>query len=246
MLGRMHREQVATRPATLGRWLREEHNPDRVAAILESLSDHPAGQSHDLLWEVVGDRTHTVPNRLRGLALWAAAPGDASERHLPERIASLEDGPVLAEALRHSGRRRWLGVSSLLVDKLNSPEPVVRAAAIEALAELRVADAGEAVAALLRDRDVRARRAAAAAVSTLGVRSAIERLLELTRDPDPGVRRATLDSLRQLREPRALPLAVAALSDRETEVTALRCIGELGGPDHARVVVDLARRQSVR
>ena len=66
--------------------------------------------------------------------------------------------------------------------------------------------------------------------------------LELTSDPDPGVRRATLDSLRQLREPLALPLAVVALSDRETEVTALRCIGELGGPDQARVVVDLARR----
>ncbi|MFI5456200.1 MAG: HEAT repeat domain-containing protein [Isosphaerales bacterium] len=242
VLRRMHREQVPTRPATLGRWLREEHNPDRVAAILESLSDHPAGQSRDLLWELVADRAHTLTNRLRGLALWAAAPGDASERHLPEGIAALEDGPVLAEALRHAGRRRWLWASSLLIDKLNSPEPVVRAAAVEALAEFRLAGAGKAVRALLRDRDVGVRRAAAAAVGTLGVQSAIELLLELTRDPDPGVRRATLDALRQLREARALPLAVAALSDRETEVTALRCIGELGGPDQVRVVVDHARQ----
>jgi len=242
VLRRMRREQVPTRPATLGRWLREERNPERVAAILESTSEHPAGQSHDLLWEVVVDRTHTLANRLRGLALWAAAPGDASERRLPERIAALEDGPVLAEALRHAGRRRWLRASSLLVDKLNSPESLVRAAALEALAELRLADAGEAVQALLRDRDPGVRRTAAAAVSTLGVRPAIELLLELTRDPDPGVRRATLDALRQFREPRALPLAVAALSDRETEVTALRCIGELGGPDQGRVVVDLARQ----
>ena len=242
VLRRMRREQVTTRPATLGRWLREERNPERVAAILESLSEHPAGQSRDLLWEVVADRTHTLANRLRGLALWAAAPGDASERHLPERIAALEDGPVLAEALRHAGRRRWLWASSLLVDKLNSREPLVRAAAVEALAELRVADAGEAVQALLRDRDAGVRRAAAAAVSTLGVRPAIELLLKLTQDPDPGVRRATLDALRQLREARALPLAVAALADPETEVAALRCIGELGGPDQGRVVVDLARQ----
>jgi putative heme-binding domain-containing protein len=240
VLRRMQREQVAPRPATLGRWLHEERDPGCVAAILEALSGHPAGQSHDVLWEVVVDRAHAHANRVKSLALWAGGPDEAIERGLAEGIASLEDGPVLAEALRLAGRRRGLRFSSLLIDKLNSPVPAVRAAAIDALAELRVAVAGMAVAALLRDRDLGVRRAATAAMGKLGVRSAIALLMGTTTDLDAGVRCATLDSLRQLRAPSALPLAVAALADRETEMTALSCVGELGGPDQIRVVVDHA------
>src|SRR5256885_16941476 len=41
----------------------------------------------------------------------------------------------------------------MLIEKLKSPAPVVRAAAIDTLAELRAADAGAAVGVLLRDRD---------------------------------------------------------------------------------------------
>jgi putative membrane-bound dehydrogenase-like protein len=180
VLRRMRREQVPIRLASLGHWLHEEHDPDHIVAILESLRDQSASQARELMLDVV--------------------------------------------------------------EKLRTPEPTVRAVAIETLAALRMADAGAAVAKLLGDRDVGARRAAAVAAGTLGVRSAIDRLLELTRDPDAGVRRAALDSLRQLREPRALPLAIAALSDRETELSAVNCIGELGGPDQFRVVVDMARR----
>jgi putative membrane-bound dehydrogenase-like protein len=246
VLRAMRREQVATQAAMLDSWLREEHNPERVAAILDALGDHLAESSRDVTWAVVVDRAHSTANRLRSLALWAAAPDRASKSDHSERLAALEDGPVLAEALRHVGRRRWLLTNSLLVGKLKSSEPVVRAAAIDALRELRIADAGEAIRTLLRDRDAGVRRAAAAAVSTLGVRSAVEPLLELTKDPDAGVRRASFDALRQLREPRGVPLALAALSDQETEVPALRCIGELGGPGQIRDVVDHARRHPSR
>jgi len=62
------------------------------------------------------------------------------------------------------------------------------------------------------------------------------------RDPVPAVRRASLAALRQLRERRAIPLAVAALRDQETEVEALECIGELGGPEQAVAAADLAMR----
>jgi putative heme-binding domain-containing protein len=219
-----------------------EHDPDTVAAILESMSDLPGRETRERFWEIVVNRTGSVSNRLRSLALWAAAAGDSSEHDLAERVASLEDGPVLAEALKYVGRWRRLGVSSILVDKLKSPAPTVRVAAIDALAELRVANASESVSALLRDQDAGVRRAAAAAAGTLGVASALELLLKVTMDADPAVRRAALDALRQLREPRAVPLAVGALSDRETEVAALRCIGELGGPKQARAVAEHARQ----
>src|SRR5438093_45360 len=54
--------------------------------------------------------------------------------------------------------------------------------------------------------------------------------------------RAGLDSLRLLRDPRALPLAVGALADRETQLPALACIAELGGPAQGEAVADLAER----
>jgi putative heme-binding domain-containing protein len=94
----------------------------------------------------------------------------------------------------------------------------------------------------LQDLDATVRRAAVAAVGRMGISSAVEPLLKLARDPDPQLRQASLEALRQLRDPRALPMAVAGLSDRGTEVAALRCIGELGGPDQAGVIVEHARR----
>jgi putative heme-binding domain-containing protein len=56
------------------------------------------------------------------------------------------------------------------------------------------------------------------------------------------VRRAGLDAVRRLREPRALPLAVDALADREAQVAALECIAALGGPAQGEAVADLAKR----
>jgi putative heme-binding domain-containing protein len=75
----------------------------------------------------------------------------------------------------------------------------------------------------------------------LAIRSAADPLLRLTADADPHVRRASLDSLLRLEESRAVPPAVAALSDRATQMTALECLGRLGGPQQADAVIALAK-----
>src|SRR5262249_14940252 len=61
-------------------------------------------------------------------------------------------------------------------------------------------------------------------------------------DADPEVRRASLNSLRLFGAPEVVPLALAALNDREQELTALECLGQLGGPEQAEAVAEFARR----
>src|SRR5262249_11813377 len=131
----------------------------------------------------------------------------------------------------------------LLLQKVASADGEVRACAVGALAEMGVRGADEPVRKLLDDPDARVRSAAALAAGKLSLRQAADQLLKLTSDSDAEVRRSSLEALRRWREPRALPVAVAALADRETALNALACLGELGGPEQAAVVTDLARRQ---
>jgi putative membrane-bound dehydrogenase-like protein len=249
VLRALQREKVPPRLDTLGRWLHEEHQAERVAAILESLRE--AGASgwnaearrvvDDLLGKIVADKRHSTANRLAALAggAWSAS-------RLLDLASSTEDGPVLADILRRLAKLPASGlvpeapVVPLLFRKVSSPDAEVRAAAVEALADLHAETAHDPVRKLLEDPDVRVRRAAAVAAGKLVVRPAIEPLLKLARDPDPAVRGASLEALRQLHEPRALPLALAALEDRATHAKALACVGELGGPDQVGALRGLA------
>jgi putative membrane-bound dehydrogenase-like protein len=241
VLRRMQREKVPVRLAALARWLADEHQPDRVAALIASLGDQPAHEARPLLEAVVRERRHSAANRQAALALFARGlDGDASAA-LMALAQALEDGPVLADALRRTSKFPKLPAAPVLAGKLNSPDAEVRAAAVEALGELRAAEEGERILPLLQDKDPRVRRAAAIAAGQLGVRQAVELLLKLGADADPAVRRAGLGALRRLREPRAVPLAVAALADRGSELTALECLGDLGGPGQAGAVAELAR-----
>ncbi len=112
-----------------------------------------------------------------------------------------------------------------------------------ALAGLGGREAHDRVCKLLDDRAARVRAAAALAAGELALHPAADQLLKLAHDPDVEVRRASLDALRRLREPRSLPVAVAALEDQETALQALECVGELGGPAQAKAVADLAKRR---
>ncbi|MCA1685681.1 MAG: HEAT repeat domain-containing protein, partial [Planctomycetia bacterium] len=242
VLRRMIREKVPTRLATLRRLLGARPGSEEVAAIVESLRDHAASERPDVLAKIVADRSHTPANRLAALAIWPDDDQGTQPGKLLAMVDALDDGPVLAAAIRHLGKPSLPGATPRLVRALGSPDPGVRAAAVEVAAALGVSDASERVQELLADRDPGVRRAAASAAGTLGLKAAGGPLLELVRDPDPGVRRAGLDSLRLLRDPRALPLAVGALADRETQLPALACIAELGGPAQGEAVADLAKR----
>jgi putative membrane-bound dehydrogenase-like protein len=241
VLRRMQREKVPAHFATLGHWLKDEHQPDSVAAILVSLNDQPAVEIRPYLEAVIRDRRHSAANRLAALALFGRGLDAAAPGPLLRLAQALEDGPILADALRRTSKYAELPAVPLLMGKVNSPEAEVRAAAIEALGEFRVAAGRDPVLQLLQDKAPVVRRAAAVAAGNLEARQAIEPLLKLVKDEDPEVRRASLDALRRLHERRAVPLAVAALRDRALELKALEYLAELGGPEQAGVVAELAK-----
>jgi putative membrane-bound dehydrogenase-like protein len=242
VLARMQREKVPANLEAIGTWLNEDSEPKRVTALLDFLRDQPAAAVHPYLQPVIGSSLQTSANRLAALALFVKGIDKDHADTLLALSEGLEDGPVLAETLRHIGKCPKLAAAPLLVRKLGSARPEVRAAAIETLGELRAVEGREPVVRLLADADPQVRRAAASAAGKLEERRAIESLLQLAAAGEPLVRIESLDSLRRLREPRAVPLAVAALGERQTEQIGLRALHDLGGPAQADAVADLAKR----
>jgi putative membrane-bound dehydrogenase-like protein len=243
VLRRMLRERVPAGPASLGRWLREERDAETVAALLAALRDRPGGDARPHLEAVITDRKQATANRLQAVALFLRAADAGGQDRLAAVAGAVEDGPVLAALLGGVGARQVRAAAPLLVQKLGSKDAGVRAAALGALAEVGGPGAGDAVRQLLGDGEPRVRAAAARAAGTLGLRAAADLLLKLARDADADVRRSGLEALRRLREPRALPVALAALGDPETAVMALEAVGDLGGPEDAAAVADLVKRR---
>jgi len=238
----MGRERVPAQTATLAAWLQEEHDPPTAAVLLAALRDsHGTGGSRALL-SVVNDRKHTAANRLTALQAVLQGRDAVPEAALVSAAEAVEDGPVLAELLRTLGTRKARAAAPLLSRKVTAADAEVRASALAALAELDVPEARPAILRLLGDPEARVRSAAALAAGRLVLQPAADPLLKLVRDADAEVRRSSLEALRRLREPRALPLAVAALGDPEMALKALDYLAELGGPEQAAAVADLARR----
>jgi putative membrane-bound dehydrogenase-like protein len=242
VLKRMQREQVPASLEVLGKWLKEDRDPKRVAALLDFLRGEPAVEVHQHVEPVIRSSSQAPANRLAALALFNQGIDQQCAEELLVLSEALEDGPVLAEAIRLIGKYPQLPAAPLLVRKLRSQQPEVRAAAIETLGELRAVEGREPLVELLADQDPQVRRSAASAAGKLEERRAIEPLLMLAADDDLVVRAASLNALRLLGEPRAVPLAVAALDDRQTEPIALKILGDLGGPGQAGAVVVLAKR----
>jgi putative membrane-bound dehydrogenase-like protein len=241
-LASMQREKIPTQLRLLSAWLKQEREARNVAAILESLTAHPAGDIQSLLIDVARLKDHALENRLRAVAILTAGANTAPAETLATLTNQLEDGPVLAEFFRATLQQPQIARTPILLAKLASPSPEVRAIAIDALAERRSAEAYAPIITALNDADIRVRRAAAEAAGKLKLREAIEPLLKLAADAEPALRCISFDALRLLEEPRVVPLAVKALADRQCAFRALRAIGELGGPENAQVIIDLAKR----
>jgi putative heme-binding domain-containing protein len=246
VLRRMLREKIPTKPDTLADWLAEELDDTRLAVIIEALREHPVQIARDPLKAVVTSQTKPVAARLLALTVIVANLDSTPDGWFPELLKSLEDGPVLEAALQHLPKRSWPGAAEFLFDKLTIARPAVRAAALEALAELRpTADQPQRHSAvflkLMSDTDVRVRRAACQVAGSLQIRGTADRLLDLANDPEATVRQAALDSLRQLKDLRALKSAINALPEPITESAALQYIAELGGPDHSAIIARHAR-----
>jgi putative membrane-bound dehydrogenase-like protein len=241
ILRRMQRENMPVALPALTDWLEVERDDESVAAILVSLNDHPTAEARTPLEAVVRDRQRSSKNRLAAFGFLVPKLAETEAAAILGLAQQLDDGPVLAETLRRLGKNPKLSSAPVLASKLTSRDAEVRAAAIEALGELRAADGRELVVSLLQDDDARVRRAAAGAAGKLAAKQAIEPLLALMSDNDPAVRFASLASLRLLREPRVVPLAVNALSDRHLQVSALSCLEDLGGLEQAGAVSNLAK-----
>jgi putative membrane-bound dehydrogenase-like protein len=243
VLRRMQREKIPTRLATLEAWLKTERDASAVAAILESLRDHPADGTRDLLAGVIQNSKQSAATRQMALALFAGGLDDCSAGRLLDLARVVEEGPVAVELIRRLKRHPKLNSSELLVSRLGSTDPEIRAAAVSTASELRVSEALGPILRMLNDPAPAVRRETVETAGKLGSRGSIGALLELTSDGDAGVRRASFGALRLLGEARALAPAVSALADRETQFSALECIGELGSPQQATAIIDLASRE---
>jgi putative heme-binding domain-containing protein len=242
LLQRMQRERIPAGLAALGSWLESERDEANVALLLTALRDHPSREVRPHLAKIIREPKQSEANRLAAVEMYIQGPEGPSADEVLELVKSLPDSSILAALLRHSARVAKAAAIPLLQSKLASAEPSVQAAAIEGLGELKAPEARTALLPLLENGSPLVRRAAALAAGKLEEKQTTELLLKLAADPDALVRAASLESLRMLREKGAVPLAVAALDDRVTELPALQLLSELGSMDQATAVAGAAKR----
>lgn len=227
-LDRMRREDIPIPFSSLADWLRVEQNPEYVAAILESLQGYSTEEKQPLLFETIASPTRDSKNRLEALRLSESGMTADNEDRLLDLARRTEDGPALAAIFEAIGNRPKVPGDQLLLSKLSSKFPEVRASAMGALGNRKVLEAASHTLSLLSDSDIKVRRAAAEAAGVLSIREAAPTLLKSAGENDPVLRRASLNSLRQLKEPGAVLQATDALGHPETQLAALKYLAEFG------------------
>jgi putative membrane-bound dehydrogenase-like protein len=252
-LQRMEREKIPMRWETLIRWLRNEQNPESVAAILSSLNAAPPETVRAAVEAIVRERAHSVTNRLSALQILVHGLDESSEGRLLDIARSIEESAVLAEMLRQIGRRQNLNSQDLLLGKLRAAPASVRVVAVDSLAELgaregrlSAEDLAKIQASLLELLDAgeaTVRAAAATAMGKLQVRQSTGRLMARVEEADPLVRLRSLEALTRLREPRAIAPALRFLEGNDQELlAALKCLAEMGEPAVSEAIATAAIR----
>ena len=164
----------------------------------------------------------------------------SNERPLLETAKAVEDGPVLAVVLQELGNRPKLDATNLLLQKLDSDIPAVRATAIAVLGKRKSAEAASRVTPLLKDAVPQVQEAAAVAAGQLAVHEAAPLLLNLAKSENRSVQRASLESLRTLKVDSAVRIATAAINHPETQLVALNYLNDFGNRTQAAKVFKMA------
>lgn len=228
-LKRMQREGVRPELMRLAAWLREENDQARTAQILTALKLGNASETRQIFREAALRRSLPTANRLSALSNLLTNLPVNQESSLIDLAKRLEDGPVLAAMLTAFGSLQKVNANEMLFSKLDSSSPGVRAAAIRSLAQ-RKAQARKRVTKLIDDEDIGVQQAAAEAAGLLNATDAAGKLLALSKHDDKQLVRASLNSLRLLKDARAVDSAVKALDDRVAQLSAMRYLREHGSP----------------
>jgi putative heme-binding domain-containing protein len=229
---RMLREGIPVRWEQLTRWLKEDHSAEGVAAILFALEARPAAEIRPAVEEIVASSSFQNENRLAAFAMLVRELDADGVVRLRQMADKLDEGPVLAAAIRELARRPDETLSVLLTTRLSSQDDDVRAACAAALAQQPAPEIAQQVVELLADRDVRVRRAAAVLAGKLQVRGTVPPLLAAAEALDRPLRGACLEALLQLDDPQAVSAAVRSLDDAETQVAGMNYLGKFGSPEH--------------
>ena len=234
------REGVPVPIATLAACLVGESNAARLLVVLDALKGVADPSIPGLFVEVIQSTVVPEAIRLTALSYLIEDLAEAGESTLLDLAQSMEDGEVLVQVIQHLGSRPSLDCGKYLVDKLQSRDGGVRAAAMHALAVRKQAGVSQQTIGLLNDSDVRVRRAAVFAAGKLGIRSASGRLLQLAADSDHETCRVSLNALRELDQPDAVGQAVVALRHTATQLAAITYLADHGGPDQLEPLTTIA------
>jgi HEAT repeat protein len=227
--------------AILSAGLSAETDPDNQAALVEALGGMTDAASVGLLTRLVTDSNRSEPVRAAALDALARFRGPLVLR---ARLSLLYDpkspATLVARALPPLARDGILPPNDL-AGFLESPSPVVRAAALLSLNVKKAlpVEIKQIILARLDDPSTDVRQAALLAAGALQLREAIPQLIEAADKADAELRAQTIAALCRMPDPRASAIYRSASGDPDPSIRragqkALAAIGSSADPEMVR------------